>query len=218
MKRKHMITGLLLLGIVLGGVVGCALPGAQLPVSPTIMPSQTPPPGWETYVHQEQCNYVIDHPANMEGKSQDEYSWILRSTAEDPSGPVPNFLYISVIPDDFESSEPGMIYNYDPGDTQSLLSMQVGESRSLREDPNTAPWFTYTRLSDTTLSNQAAQSYENNQPWEFPPSTKEIRYYLKGNGCTYLVGGYISTVGSGQAGAIDQGLFDQIITTFRLVS
>jgi hypothetical protein len=24
---------------------------------------------------------------------------------------------------------------------------------------------------------------------EFPVGTKEIRYYLQGNGCTYLVGG-----------------------------
>ena len=218
MRRTQIMTGLLLLGIIFGGGVGCALPGNQPPVSPTVVPSQTPPPGWETYAYHEQCSYLIDHPANMDGASQSAYSWLLRSTAEDPSGPVPNFLYISVVPDDFQNNEPGVIYNYDPAEAQSLLSMQVGETRSLREDPNTASWFTYTRLPDTTLGVQAAQSYENNQPWEFPPGTKEIRYYLKGNGCTYLVGGYISTVGSGQAGAIDQVLFEQIVATFRLGS
>jgi hypothetical protein len=110
-----------------------------------------------------------------------------------------------------------MIYNYDPAETQTLLNMQVGESRSLRDfDPNLADWFTYTRLPDTTLGGQAAQTYENPQPWEFPPSTREIRYYLKANRCTYLIGGYLATVGSGQTGAINEELFDEIMASFRL--
>jgi hypothetical protein len=151
----------------------------------------------------------------MDGASQGTNNWILSHTTTEPSGPVPNFIYISVIPDDFQN-EPGAIYNYDPAETENLLNMQIAESKSLREDPNIAPWFTYTRLPDRTLSNQTAQTYENTQPWEFPPGTKEIRYYLKANGCTYLVGGYMATVGSGQPGAIDEELFDQIIATFRL--
>jgi hypothetical protein len=152
----------------------------------------------------------------MDGTSQGMYSWSLRVSASEPVGLVSNFIYISVIPDDFQGG-PGEIYNYDPAETQTLLNMQVGESKSLRDfDPNLAPWFTFTRLPDTALSNQAAQTYENPQPWEFPAGTKEIRYYLKANGCTYLIGGYMSTVGSGQSGAIDEELFDQIIATFRL--
>jgi hypothetical protein len=154
----------------------------------------------------------------MDGASSGTYSWILSPTAAEPSGPVPNFIYISVIPDDFQSSEPGAIYNYDPAETHTLLSMQIGESRSLRDfDANLAPWFTYARLPDTAFGAQAAQTYENDQPWEFPLGTKEIRYYLKANGCTYLIGGYIATVGSGQPGWIDEELFDQIIATFRLI-
>lgn len=154
----------------------------------------------------------------MEGASQDTYSWILSSTTEEPSGPVPNFVYISVIPDDFPRSGDGseIIYNYDPVETRTLLSLQLGESRSLRDDPNLASWFTYTRLQDTALGNQAAQTYENDQPWEFPLGTKEIRYYVQANDCTYLVGGYMATVGSGQPGAMDQQRFDQILATFRL--
>jgi hypothetical protein len=152
----------------------------------------------------------------MDGASQDPYSWILSSTAAEPSGPVPNFIYISVIPDDFQPGGDEIIYNYDPVETQTLLNMQVGEGRSLREDPNLASWFTYTRLPDTTLDRQAAQTYENDQPWEFPLGTKEIRYYLQGNDCLYLIGGYVATVGSGQPGAIDEELFDQIIAAFRL--
>ena len=120
-----------------------------------------------------------------------------------------------MIPDDFpQSGGEGVIYNYDPVETRTLLSMQVGESRSLREDPNLASWFTYTRLPDTALGGHAAQTYENEQPWEFPPGTREIRHYVQAQGCTYLVGGYMATVGSGQPGAIDQELFEQIISTF----
>jgi len=189
-----------------------------MPLFPTPLVEATLPSGWKAYTSQGQCGYVISHPANMEGASQETHSWILSVTATEPSGPVPNFVYISVIPDDFESDESGVIYNYDPVETQTLLNMQVGESRSLRADPNLAPSFTYTRLPDTTLGDQAAQTYENTQPWEFPPGTKEIRYYLQENGCTYLIGGYVATVGSGQPGAINEELFDQIITTFRLAS
>jgi hypothetical protein len=137
----------------------------------------------------------------------------------DPSGPAPNFVYLSVIPDGISQSdnEPGIIYNYDPAETQTLLDLQVGESTSLRADPTLADWFTYTRLPDRTLSDHTAPTFENTQPWEFPPGTKETRYYLKGNGCTYLIGGYLATVGSGQPGWMDEELFDEIIAAFRLV-
>ena len=231
LKRTQVIEGLMILSITLGSVTGCAAPATPSAV-PTAVPSATqppapteassvptPPPGWETHAASTdlgQCGYAIDHPSDIDVTSQGIYSWTLGRTTTEPSGPVPSFIYISVIPDGFQSSEPGAIYNYDPAETQTLLNLQVGERRALREDPNSAPWFTYTRLPDTTLGAQAAQTYENIQPWEFPAGTKEIRYYLKGNGCTYLVGGYLATVGSGQPGAIDQELFDQIIASFRL--
>ena len=229
--RMQVIKGLMILSILLGGVAGCAPRSTQPTVPPTVLsdaqptalpatvPAPTLQPGWETYTasaDQGQCGYAIDHPSDMDIASQGTYSWLLSHTTTEPSGPVPSFIYISVIPDGFQSSEPGSIYNYDPAETQTLLSMQVGESRSLREDTEIAPSFTYTRLPDTALAGQAAQTYENTQPWEFPQGTKEIRYYLQGNNCTYLVGGYLVSAGSGQTGAIDQALFDQIIATFRL--
>jgi hypothetical protein len=223
---------LVILSLLFSGVAGCATAGTQ-PVDPTtsappvaatqpVDPTATPPAveatlpsGWESYTNQGQCGYAISHPADMEGASQDTYSWILNYATTEPSGPFPNFLYVSVIPADFQGGG-GEIYNYDPAETQTLLSLQVGESKPLREDPNIAPSFTYTRLMDTTLGNQAAQTYENTQPWEFPPGTKEIRYYLQGNGCTYLIGGYLATVGSGEPGTIGQELFDEIIATFQV--
>ena len=203
----------MLLSILLIGAAGCArrsTPSA-IPPTPTIAP------GWERFVNPGPCGYVIDYPSNMDGANSGTYSRIISPTAAEPSGPVPNFIYVSVIPDDFQSSEPGAIYNYDPVETRTLLSMQVGESSSLREDPLLADWFSYTRLPDTAFGDQAAPTYENDQPWEFPLGTEEFRYYLKVNGCTYLIGGYIATVGSGQTGAIDEELFDQIIATFRLI-
>jgi hypothetical protein len=210
-ETMRAISTLIILGALLAGLTGCTPPVTQ----PASAPTPTLLPGWETHSNQSECSYAIDHPSNMDVTSQGTYSWLIGVSTTEPAGPVPNFIYISVIPDGFQN-EPGAIYNYDPGETQSLLNMQVGESRSLREDPTTAPWFTYTRLPDTIVGIQAAQTYENTQPWEFPPSTKEIRYYLQGNGCTYLIGAYLATVGSGQPGAIGEDLFDQIIATFRL--
>src|SRR5918996_4236660 len=210
---------LVLLSLLLAGVVGCAPRGTQ-PVAlptPTLPVEVTLPSGWETYTNEGQCGYAISHPAGMEGTSQAMHSWTLTHIATEPSGPVPNFVYISVIPGDFQGG-PGIIYNYDPAATERLLNMQVGESGSLYDDPNLAnmaPWFTYIRLPDMTLSNQTAQTYENTQPWEFPLGTKEIRYYLQANGCTYLIGGYMATVGSGEPGAISQELFEEIIATFQ---
>ena len=172
------------------------------------------PPDWVTYSNDGQCQYSISHP--LQSASQGTYSWILTPTDADPGGQIRNFVYVSVIPEGFDKSGGEIIYNYDPAEAESLLDMQVGESKSLREDPTTAPWFTYTRLLDTVLDNQSAPTYENNQPWEFPLGTKEIRSYLQANGCTYLIGGYISTVGSGQPGAIDEELFREILNTFRV--
>ncbi len=211
MAKRIQAVSLMLLSLLLGGMAGCARPGTQ----PSTPPVPTLPSGWETYAKQGGCGYTIHHPAGMEGVGMGTYSWTLSPTTAESGGPVPNFIYISRIPDDFPQSGDEIIYNYDPAETQTLLNMQIGESRSLRDDPNLASWFTYTRLPDAAFGNQAVQTYENVQPWEFPLGTKEMRYYLQFNGCTYLIGGYMATVGSGQPGGIDQELFDQIIASFR---
>lgn len=227
---RRLSVRLALMSLLVVVAAGCA-PATTQPVEPTTTPpveatepvdpatappatEVTLPSGWESYIGQGQCGYTIGHPADMEGTSQNTYSLTLSQAATEPSGPFPNFIYVSVIPTDFQGGA-GEIYNYDPAETQTLLSLQPGESKSLREDPALAPSFTYTRLPDTTLNHQAAQAYENNQPWEFPAGTKEIRYYLQGNGCTYLIGGYISTDDSGAAGAIRRELFDEIVATFQ---
>jgi hypothetical protein len=230
-RSYRLYMSLALLSLLVGLAAGCA-PAATQPVEPATTPPQveatqpvdpttappateaTLPSGWESYTSPGQCGYTISHPADMEGASQNTYSWTLTHATTEPSGPFPNFIYVSVIPADFQGGA-GEIYNYDPAETQTLLSLQAGQSRSLREDPALAPSFTYTRLTDTPLSNQAAQAYENIQPWEFPSGTKEIRYYLQANGCTYLIGGYMSSVDSGEPGAIHEQLFHEIIATFQ---
>ena len=229
-KRMRPLTSLISLTIFVAVLTACAAqstPAATpteasaVPIdvsTPTAIPAPTLPSGWETYTASAgpgTCGYTIDHPSDMEGSSEGDYAWTLNRAISKPSGPVLSFIYISVIPDDFQSSEPGVIYNYDPAETQTLLNLQVGTSGSQHADSNFAESFTYTRLPDTTLDGQAAQTYENTQPWEFPVGTKEIRYYLKGNGCTYLIGGYLVPAGSEDAVGINEGLFNQIIATFR---
>ena len=121
-----------------------------------------------------------------------------------------------MIPDDFRRSGG---YLHDALRIGIPSGNEGWQSGSLREGTNLAdmvPWFTHTRLPDTTLSNQTAQTYENTRPWEFPAGTKEIRYYLQANGCTYLIGGYMATVDSGEPRAISQELFDEIIATFQV--
>lgn len=198
-------------------VVGCT-PAATQPIEQA---TQTPvidvglPSGWETFTNEGQCGYAISHPQEMDTTSMVTNSWSIHHASTEPSGPDTNFVYVSVIPDDFQGG-PGEIYNYDPAATETLLNMQVGQTGSLYDNPDIASWHMYTRRADTTLSNQTAQTYENTQPWEFPAGTKEIRYYLKANGCMYLIGGYFSTVDSGEPRAISQELFDQILATFKV--
>ena len=213
-------SGLILLSLFVSSLIGCV--GTQPAVTPTLPTIPVPtnsieptvPPDWVTYSNDGQCQYSISHP--LQSASQGTYSWILTPTDADPGGQIRNFIYVSVIPEGFDGSKDEIIYNYDPAEMGTLLGMPVGESRSLREDPNMASWFTYTRVLDTVIDNQAAQTYENVQPWEFPPGTMEIRHYLQANGCTYLIGGYLATVGSGQPGAIDQELYREIINTIRV--
>ena len=224
---RRLVSGLALLCLFFSGVAGCA-PASTPPVplvTPTLLPVLSPTPaapveatlpaGWESYESQAPCGYAVGHPSEMQGTSQGTYSWILSVSSTEPSGPATNFVYVSVIPDGFQG-EAGEIYNYDPVEAQTLLNMQVGETKSLRENLNIPQGFTFTRLPDTTLSNEVVQTYENTQPWEFPAGTKEIRYLLQANGCMYLIGGYMDITGSDQPGAMNEERFNQIITTFRL--
>ena len=217
---------LVVLSLLLSGIAGCAPTGTQ-PVdlaTPTLPPIPSPttsieatvPSGWMTYTNQS-CRYALSHPPDMEVIGQGPYSWILSTAVTHPDEAARNFIYVSVIPRELERGGDENIYNYDPGQAVNLLNMQVGESRSTHDDPSSTQGWTYTRLPDTIINNYAAQTYENAQPWEFPAGTKEIRYYLLEDDCTYLLGGYMDMTGSTLPGAINEELFDQIIATFRVI-
>lgn len=216
---------LILVGLLLVGSVSCT-PASTQPVgqaTPTssAAPSATAtseaplPSGWETHTSQ-RFAYTISYPLDMEGTDNGGYSWTLGIKLTNPDEGARNFIYVSAIPKGFQSEGDEGIYNYDPAEAEILLNLRVGESKSLREGLDTAQWFTYTRQPDTIISGQAAKTYENIQPWEFPEGTKEIRYYLQADEYTYLIGGYLDTTDSNQPGAITEELFDQIIATFRL--
>lgn len=189
---------------------------APMTLLPTATIENVIPPGWETYTSR-RCEYAIGYPSEMQVTSEGASSQTLWFELANPEEGARNFVYVSVIDQEFQNLGGEVIYNYEPAEAESLLNMQVGENKSVREDPNTAAWFTYQRQPDTMIGGYAAQTFENVQPWEFPGGTKEIRYYLSLNRCTYLIGGYMDTAGSNLPGAITEDLFQQIVDTVRLM-
>jgi hypothetical protein len=128
-----------------------------------------------------------------------------------------NFIYVSVIDQEFRSLNLEDIYNYDPAVADLMLNLQVGESQAVHPVSDLAQWFTFQRLADTAISGYSAQAYENLQPWEFPEGTKEIRYYLSQNGCMYQIGAFVDTTQSNQPGTITEDLFHQIVDTVQVM-
>lgn len=215
---------LVLTSLLLAAVASCAPMVPASPATPTLPPTAAPtstpevtvPSGWETYTSK-RCEYTISYPPEMQVTHNGTYSRILGFELPEPDAGARNFVYVSVISPDLQVSPDETVYNYDPVEAEILLNMQVGESKSLRNDPTTDPFFTYTRSPDVTIDGQPAKKFENAQPWEFPPGTKEIRYHLQVNNCTYLIGGYMDTTGSTLPGTIPEDLLNQIVSTFQVV-
>jgi hypothetical protein len=179
------------------------------------------PAGWATYTSP-QREYTISYPPELQVTEQTPYSQTFGFKLTDSDAGARNFIYVSVITPEIQNMvKEGLynhhVYNYDPAATAILLNLQVGESKPVHPSPSVESGFIYQRQSDTTISGHVAQTYENAQPWEFPSGTKEIRYYLSQNGCTYLIGGYIDGTGSNQPGAVTEELFSQIVATFRWI-
>lgn len=179
------------------------------------------PAGWATYTSQ-QCEYAISYPAEIEVTDQTPYSQTFAFKHANQDGMARNFLYVSLITPEIQKMvDAGIydhsVYNYQPSQAGMLLDMQVGEIKALHANPNVGSGFTYQRLPDTLVGGATAQAYENAEPWEFPRGTKEIRYFVSRDGCTYLIGGYVDTTGSTQAGAITEDLFQQIIATIQMM-
>lgn len=181
---------------------------------PTEMAEAPVPAGWTTFSNQ-QCAYSISYPEEMAVTDQGSSNQLLAFSIDSPGAGPANFIYVSVIDQSSPAADGEVIYNYDPVETDILLNMQVGESKPSRDVADVAEWFTYERKPDTPIGGHDAQTYENAQPWEFPAGTKEIRYYLSQDDCTFLIGGYLDSTDSGQAGAINEDLFNQIMATVQ---
>jgi hypothetical protein len=196
--------------------------GAAPPTKPsTDAGAAAVPAGWATHSSQ-QCEYAISYPSEMQVTDQNAYGQLISFPVTNPDAGAHNFIYVSVITPEIQAKVAAGeyladVYNYDPAAVEALLSMQVGESKSSHQAAAMESGFTYQRLPDTTLGGVTVMAFENAQPWEFPPGTKEIRYYATLNGCSYLIGGYMDTTGSDQPGAITEDLFHQIMATVRLM-
>lgn len=180
------------------------------------------PAGWATYTSaSQQCGYAISYPPEMQVTDQTPYSQLFGFKLAESDAGARNFIYVSVITPEIQNMvREGLynheVYNYDPMATEILLNMQVGESKSVHQAPSVESGFTFERKPDTQIGSHTAQTYENAQPWEFPSGTKEIRYYLSLDGCTYLIGGYMDTTGSNQPGAMTEDVFHQVIATLQV--
>jgi hypothetical protein len=193
-----------------------AIEPTQTMPSPITTNEAPVPAGWTTYTGRP-CDYAISLPADMQILDEEIYSRTFGFKPANPDQMTPNFIYVSVIMPESQNLAGEEIYNYDPNVANLLLNLQVGESKAAHPVPDLAPWFTYQRLPDTTLSGYSAQTYENLQPWEFPQGTKEMRYYLSLNDCMLQIGGYVDTTQSNQPGAITEDRFKQIVATLRVM-
>ena len=192
----------------------------ESPTEPVMVPVTeeiVPPAGWATTSHAVQtCAYQISFPADMQVSEQGANSRLIRFALTDPDGVARNFVYVSIITEELRNADAGDVYNYSPMATNLLFGLQLGESASLHDNADIAPWFTFQRLHDATISGQTALAFENIQPWEFPVGTKELRYHITINDCMYQIGGYMDTTGSNQPGMITEDLFHQIMDQFHI--
>jgi hypothetical protein len=186
--------------------------------------SQAPVPAtWVTYTSaSQQCKYMISYPPETQVTEQTPYSQTFGFNLIDSDAGARNFIYMSVVTPEIQNMvKDGLynhdVYNYDPVATEILLNMQVGESKPVYQAPGMETGFTFERRSDTQINGYAAQTYENLHPWEFPSGTKEIRYYLSLDRCTYLIGGFVDITESNQPGAITESLFQQVIATVQVM-
>jgi len=189
---------------------------------PTENGQEPVPASWVTYnSSNQQCGYGIIYPPEMQVTEQTPYSQTFSFKLPDPDAVNTNFIYVSVVTPEIQKMvEDGTynhdVYNYDPTVIETLLAMQSGESKSIHLSPDMEKWFTFERKPDTDIKGYTTQTYENLLPWEFPDGTKETRYILSSEGCTYLIGGFVDITPSDQLGEITESLFQQIMATVQL--
>lgn len=149
-------------------------------------------------------------------KQSDTTIFILKDVDVIGMGPA-NFIYISRVPEQLRNTDEGNIYNYSPARVKMLLDLKnTGDSVNFSEDmPQMADWFTYTYVSDDTISAMNFKSYENTKPWEFPGGTSERRLIHDSGSEIYILGYYTGGDSVSEEAAIDPRTAFSIIKTFR---
>lgn len=172
------------------------------------------PTNWEGYTN-ESLGYSIHYPSGYEASSNGTNSIKITKRINIIGQGSTNFIYVSVIPDDFQGNE-GTIYGYIPKDLDIMQNMQIGEATSLSgsDERNLSGENIYTRISDAQIAGLQVKAYRNSMPSGFPDGTTEYRYLLNREAKTYLIGGYVG--GSNSSTDISENEFQQIISTIQL--
>lgn len=118
------------------------------------------PAGWATHSGGQRCSYAIEFPADMQVTDQGPYSQINGFTSVNPDEGARNFVYVSVIDQQLQSTDDEPVYNFDPTEAETLLNMQVGESKAIREVADLGQWFSYQRMPDRPIAGYAAQTHQ----------------------------------------------------------
>lgn len=160
--------------------------------------------------------FSIFLPEQMEVEENGDNSiLIMNNNSEAIPRPV-NFVYVSIVTPENKDKE-GVVYNYNPADYKKLLTLSVGESKTLLESEQSelSQYFVYSRVSDKDIGGKTARSFVNEKPWEMPAGTTETRYiYESNNNNIYILGHYLGGNGDGVS-EIDESTADLIIQSFR---
>lgn len=167
------------------------------------------------YTYSSSLKYKILYPENYVIESSGFYSILLFKPAKEPGAGPMNFIYVSIVQPNMVDNE-GEIYNYNPIKFKTLNGLKIGESISLADadQPVFDKWFTYTRLDDVKIDGHTAKQFENNNPWELPKGTTEIRYIFEANGYIYILGYYYG--GERVINPIDANEAFNVVSSFRL--
>ncbi len=169
----------------------------------------------EPYVHPT-MNYEIIVPENMQLDVVSDYSIQLFPNGDIQGQGPTNFLYVTVIPQDF-SNDKAEAYNYQASWYEKLIavsktgeSVSVADARSQQDE-----WYTYTRVDDVVIDGKTFLSFENTKPWEFPTGTTERRFLLEDNGKRYILGYYTG----GETGAlVDPKIALKVLQSIKLTA
>lgn len=146
---------------------------------------------WKKFDYPE-LGILLSLPPDFVESSNGEYSKSFARISESPNAKNSVFLYFSVVPAGV-STQSAEFYNYNNQDFQTMISMQDGETKNLRnsENPEVNKYFNYQKVGNVTIEGYSTKSYINTKPWEFPSGTTEYRFITEFANVNYIIGGYL---------------------------